>query len=53
MTLSLPSKMIVAEVGPRDGLQSFPRWIDTATKVLIIDRAGHHLYLDGCVSPDI
>jgi hydroxymethylglutaryl-CoA lyase len=37
MTLSLPSKMVVAEVGPRDGLQSFPRWVDTATKVAIID----------------
>jgi len=38
MTLSLPNRMIVAEVGPRDGLQSFPRWIDTATKVAMIDR---------------
>src|ERR1700733_14116159 len=38
MTLSLPNKIIVAEVGPRDGLQSFPRWIDTATKVAIVDR---------------
>ena len=38
MTLSLPNKIIVAEVGPRDGLQSFPRWIDTGTKVEIIDR---------------
>jgi hydroxymethylglutaryl-CoA lyase len=38
MTLNLPNKMVVAEVGPRDGLQSFPRWIDTATKVAIVDR---------------
>src|ERR1700733_10366173 len=38
MTLSLPNKIIVAEVGPRDGLQSFPRWIDTTTKVAIVDR---------------
>jgi hydroxymethylglutaryl-CoA lyase len=38
MTLSLPAKMMIAEVGPRDGLQSFPRWIDTDTKVAIIDR---------------
>ena len=38
MTLSLPNKIVVAEVGPRDGLQSFPRWIDTATKVAIIDQ---------------
>ncbi len=38
MTLNLPKKMMIAEVGPRDGLQSFPRWIDTGTKVAIIDR---------------
>jgi hydroxymethylglutaryl-CoA lyase len=29
--------MVVAEVGPRDGLQSFARWIDTDTKVRMID----------------
>jgi len=38
MALHLPKKMVVAEVGPRDGLQSFARWIDTGTKVAIIDR---------------
>lgn len=38
MTLSLPKTMVVAEVGPRDGLQSFPRFVDTHTKVAIIDR---------------
>jgi hydroxymethylglutaryl-CoA lyase len=38
MALSLPEKIVVAEVGPRDGLQSFPRWIDTETKVEMIDR---------------
>jgi hydroxymethylglutaryl-CoA lyase len=38
MTLHLPKKIIVAEVGPRDGLQSFPRWIETDTKVAMIDR---------------
>src|SRR6188472_2967514 len=38
MALTLPKKIVVAEVGPRDGLQSFPRWIDTDTKVAIIDR---------------
>jgi hydroxymethylglutaryl-CoA lyase len=37
MALSLPKKITVAEVGPRDGLQSFPRWIDTDTKVAMID----------------
>ena len=35
--LNLPSKVRVIEVGPRDGLQSFPRWVDTATKVAMID----------------
>lgn len=38
MTLSLPRTMVIAEVGPRDGLQSFPRFVDTDTKVAIIDR---------------
>jgi hydroxymethylglutaryl-CoA lyase len=38
MALSLPKKITIAEVGPRDGLQSFPRWIETDTKVNIIDR---------------
>jgi hydroxymethylglutaryl-CoA lyase len=38
MALQLPKRMTVAEVGPRDGLQSFARWIDTGTKVDIIDR---------------
>jgi hydroxymethylglutaryl-CoA lyase len=38
MALYLPKEIVVAEVGPRDGLQSFPRWIDTGTKVEIIDR---------------
>lgn len=38
MALSLPERIVVAEVGPRDGLQSFPRWIDTDIKVRMIDR---------------
>ena len=28
----------ISEVGPRDGLQSFPSWVDTDTKVRMIDR---------------
>jgi hydroxymethylglutaryl-CoA lyase len=36
--LNLPKKMLVAEVGPRDGLQSLPKWIDTDTKVWMVDR---------------
>jgi hydroxymethylglutaryl-CoA lyase len=38
MALKLPKNIVVAEVGPRDGLQSFPRWIDTDVKVAMIDR---------------
>ena len=38
MALHLPKTMVIAEVGPRDGLQSFPRWIDTGAKVAIVDR---------------
>jgi hydroxymethylglutaryl-CoA lyase len=37
MVLTLPKSMVVAEVGPRDGLQSFARWVDTDTKVRMID----------------
>lgn len=37
MALSLPKTMVLAEVGPRDGLQSFSRWVDTDTKVRMID----------------
>ena len=36
--LQLPEKITVVEVGPRDGLQSFPSWVDTDTKVRMIDR---------------
>ena len=35
--LKLPAKMALCEVGPRDGLQSLPKWIDTDTKVRMID----------------
>lgn len=38
MALRLPSKTTVVDVAPRDGLQSFPRWVDTDTKVKMIDR---------------
>ncbi|MGJ7530592.1 hydroxymethylglutaryl-CoA lyase [Variovorax sp. GB1P17] len=36
--LDLPKNIRIAEVGPRDGLQGFARWVDTADKVRIIDR---------------
>ena len=35
--LKLPGKVKVVEVGPRDGLQSFARWVDTETKIAMID----------------
>src|SRR3984893_3568409 len=38
MALYLPKEIVVAEVGPRDGLQSFPCWIDTDIKIDMIDR---------------
>ena len=41
--LALPDHTIVVEVSPRDGLQSFPRAVDTRTKIRLIDglsRAG-------------
>lgn len=36
--LSFPPRMAVSEVGPRDGLQSLSNWIDTDTKIAMIDR---------------
>ena len=36
--LNIPSSTVVAEVGPRDGLQSFHRWVETDDKIRIIDR---------------
>lgn len=38
MNLRLPPEVGVVEVGPRDGLQSFPRWVPTEVKVAIITR---------------
>lgn len=39
--LHLPDRITISEVGPRDGLQSLDRWIDTDTKVAMIDRLSH------------
>lgn len=36
--LSFPKRVTVVEVGPRDGLQSLGKWIDTDRKVAMIDR---------------
>lgn len=36
--LNLPERITISEVGPRDGLQSLDKWIDTDTKVAMIDR---------------
>ena len=36
--LTLPGAIDVIEVGPRDGLQSLTKWIDTKTKIAMIDR---------------
>ena len=38
MPLHLPASITVVDVSPRDGLQSFPRAVDTDTKVKMIDR---------------
>ncbi|MBO9354776.1 hydroxymethylglutaryl-CoA lyase [Bordetella petrii] len=38
MPMHFPASVQVAEVGPRDGLQSFPAWVSTDDKVRIIDR---------------
>lgn len=36
--LNLPDKITISEVGPRDGLQSLDKWIETDVKVAMIDR---------------
>lgn len=36
--LNLPHQITISEVGPRDGLQSLDHWIDTDTKIAMIDR---------------
>ena len=36
--LSLPERVTVIEVGPRDGLQSLDHWVDTDKKVAMVDR---------------
>lgn len=36
--LNLPSKVTVVDVAARDGLQSFARWVDTETKIAIVNR---------------
>jgi hydroxymethylglutaryl-CoA lyase len=36
--LSLPDAVTIVEVSPRDGLQSFHRWVDTDVKVTMVDR---------------
>lgn len=36
--LNLPDQITISEVGPRDGLQSLDKWVDTDTKIAMIDR---------------
>ena len=36
--LNLPDSVTIAEVGPRDGLQSLGRWVETADKIAMVDR---------------
>jgi hydroxymethylglutaryl-CoA lyase len=38
VTLFVPERITVVEVGPRDGLQSLGRWVSTDTKLRMIDR---------------
>lgn len=38
--LTLPERVKVVEVGPRDGLQSLDHWVDTDAKIAMIDRLG-------------
>ena len=38
MNMSLPNKVKIVEVGPRDGLQNEKTQIETSVKVELIDR---------------
>ena len=38
MPLRLPQSVTLVDVAARDGIQSFPRAVDTATKVALVDR---------------
>lgn len=38
--MTLPARVKIVEVGPRDGLQNEPKIIDTATKIELVDRLG-------------
>ena len=53
--IKLPDSVMVAEVGPRDGLQSLPAWIDTDAKVRMVDRLSEAgfpvIEVTGFVSP--
>lgn len=53
--IKLPASVTVAEVGPRDGLQSLPAWIDTDAKVRMVDRLSEAgfpvIEVTGFVSP--
>src|SRR5690606_30162500 len=54
-TVSLPERVQIVEVGPRDGLQNEPTPVDTAEKIAFVDRltdAGHTVVEVGAfVSP--
>lgn len=55
MFQSLPSKVTVVEVGPRDGLQSEPEVVPTAAKIGLIDRLSAaglpHIEITSFVNP--
>ena len=55
MFASLPSKVTVVEVGPRDGLQAEPEVVSTEAKIALVDRladAGYqHIEITSFVNP--
>lgn len=36
--LNFPERLVVSEVGPRDGLQSLAKWVDTDAKITMVNR---------------
>lgn len=55
--MQLPERVMVTEVGPRDGLQSFDRWVPTDHKVQIIevllDAGFRSIEVTSFVRPDV
>lgn len=55
--MQIPPEVLVTEVGPRDGLQSFDRWVSTDDKLrmlgLLVDAGFRSIEVTSFVRPDV